>query len=158
LPGAPASKVLVLPALGDDAKSQCDALEAALTETLGDERWKFFKDEWNQRGTPSLRNLLGLDANELDQEMGAWISEKNGKFFAQSAWAAKWASRSSAGIPLEDFLPGASSTLVFPDGRTIVMPAEERMGLSDVPQPLRQTLLDWFRQQAASRLGGKGTP
>lgn len=149
-----ASKRMVLPALGDAAKSASDELKAVLTGTLGSERWQLVEPTWETRGTPSVRKTLNLDAASKSQEMAMWISEVGGKLTATYQWATEGTMQGSPGTALEMFLPGAT----LPDGTTFEEPPKNYLSIGDLPQSLNQSILDWLQQQAVTRLATKGNP
>ncbi|HSU54273.1 MAG TPA: sigma-70 family RNA polymerase sigma factor, partial [Candidatus Dormibacteraeota bacterium] len=139
---AVASKILFLPALGEEAKSSGQELQSELKTVLGAERWKVLQPYWEQRGTSTLQTALNLDANENEQELAAWISQKDGKFTAQYAWAITYASTYSAGVDLSLFLPDATKEPIsLPDGQSVELSPEDRLGCGKLPDPIRQQIL-----------------
>lgn len=153
-----ASKSLVLPALGEAANTAAGELQTALNGMLGPDRWQLVKPAWETRGTPSLRTTLNLDAAEKSQEMAVWISGAADKLTATYQWATEGTMRGSPGTALELFLPGANHTVTLSDGTTFEELPENHLGIADLPQTLKQSILDWLQQQAEARLGAKGNP
>jgi RNA polymerase sigma factor (sigma-70 family) len=148
-----ASKILVVPALGDQAKSNSDELQATLRDILGPERWKVVEPYWDQRGTSTLQSVLNLDANETEQEIAAWISQEDGKTVVHSGWAVRYASTTSGGMSLDSFLPGSTNhTISLPNGTTIEVSPDESLGGQNVPPTIKEPILSWVQQQAEDRL------
>jgi RNA polymerase sigma factor (sigma-70 family) len=156
---AVASKILFLPALGDDAKASADELQAALAGTLGPDRWKLLKPYWEQRGTSTLQRILNLDANETEQEIAAWISQENGDLVVRYGNAVRYASTTSGGIGLDSFLPGATNEPIsLPNGKILDLPLDDRLGIANLSAPLKQQILDWAQHEAEDRIPAKRNP
>jgi hypothetical protein len=105
-----------------------------------------------------LRKTLNLDAAEKTQEMAVWISGAADKLTATYQWATEGTMSGSPGTALEMFLPGANHGVTLPDGRTFDDLPENHLDIADLPQSLKQSILDWLQQQAEARLGAKGNP
>jgi RNA polymerase sigma factor (sigma-70 family) len=150
---AVASKILFLPALGDDAKASADELQAALASALGPDRWKLLKPYWEERGTSALQRILNLDASETEQEIAAWISQENGNLVVKYGTAVRYASTTSGSVSLDSFLPGATNEPIsLPNGKILDLPLDDRLGIANLSAPLKQQILAWVQQQAEDRV------
>jgi hypothetical protein len=138
-----ASHVWAVPPLEDEVKASGAQLEAALQATLGPERWPLVKEQLASVDT--LRRILNLDAGEKGQEIGAWVSQTGDNLTVGYGWSEKDSSFSNNGMALSLFTPGAPTD----HGQNPVESLEYR----SLPAALTARMLEWIRQQAATRLG-----
>jgi RNA polymerase sigma factor (sigma-70 family) len=163
------SKIFVLPALGEQAGSLNNTLEATFKNVLGAERWGLVQPLLNQSGTDTLRHYLNLDAN-LGQEFAVWIS-KQGDFLTETyGWADSSSTFTSpSSTILKAFLPGATApypTATYSSHNFDISPspsspqavAENWLKTENLPQPVSQAILDWLQQQATSHFATKENP
>ncbi len=142
------SRVFGLPALGDAVKQQAEALQTSLQNELGEERWPLVARQLESTGTDTMRRILNLDAGEKGQELAVWISEINGHLRAGYGWGEQGEACSSSGLDLRFFLEGST----LPGGGTI----QDYMNVRQFPAVLSEAAMAWIRQQAQTRLSGKG--
>lgn len=160
------SKIFVVPALGSEASTLGNELEAEFKSTLGAERWNWIEPYWDQRGTDTLRRTLNLDADSAAQEVAVWISQANGELMEGCGWADPTSMYTSFDQTLKSFLPGAKgphpTATYSPYNFNITpSPAPEVSGVElwrdtvnlPLPQSISQAIEDWLQQQAVSRLG-----
>jgi RNA polymerase sigma factor (sigma-70 family) len=144
-PSVAASKVWIVPPLGDDAKESGDELLAGLQRTLGEERWALVKPLLDSNGVNTQRHILNLDAAKEGQEVVAWIKEQDGRTLVGVGCAGPNGSYSSSGMALNLFLPDATTQ---DESSTL-----ERLELNAFPESLTRRVKEWIQQQAAARSG-----
>jgi RNA polymerase sigma factor (sigma-70 family) len=147
IPGkAIASQAWVVPALGEQVKASADALQATLRNLLGQERWPVVQAQL-KAGDTQLRRVLNFDAGERPQAMTVWLSEQNGKTTA-FGWSGLGAPFSSAGVSLDQFLPGHPLPVEAPPGTTPL----ECVGAQDLLPALTKRVQNWLEEQALRRV------
>ena len=142
---AVASKIWIVPALGDEVKIRGDELQAALQAALGEDRWPLVQAQLQSYGLNSLRMVLGLDAGQEAQQIGVWVYDENGRLEVGRGWAGQHTSSSSRGMALDLFKPNAEPV----PG----MDAAEYLGFLELPGTVSRRMKDWIQQQANTRLG-----
>ena len=145
---ASASKVWVIPPLGDAVATQTKTLQDSLQNTLGAERWQFVSEQLGTIGTDTLRRVLNLDAGQNPQEVAVWITEFNGKPTVGYGWQGNGGAFTQDGAPLDAFSPGAATS----PG----MDPAQFVGSRTLPAVLTSRMLAWLQQQAVA-LPGKET-
>jgi len=145
-----ASQVWELPALGDEAKQNSEALENALQAALGDQRWQLVSNQMSMIGTDTLRRILDLDVADRGREFAVWIRQQDGRPVVGYGWGDGNSSFTSGGIALSLFQPGAPSSGSFR--------IEDYFESRQLSPAFTQPALAWIQQQAQARLGTKGGP
>jgi RNA polymerase sigma factor (sigma-70 family) len=143
--GASASKVWVIPALGDEVTAQSKMLEDSLQATLGSERWQLVSQQLETIGTDTLRRVLSLDAGQNPQEIAVWIWENKGKPTVGYGWQGNGGAFSNDGVPLEVFNPGASAGTAAPRIDPV-----QFIGSRTLPAVVTSRMLAWLQQEAAA--------
>jgi hypothetical protein len=152
---AVSSKVWVIPPLGAAAAETAGNLQQAIAITLGGERTPLVAAAMGENSIGGLSQTLNLNALSDQQEIGVWITEKDGKSFANCSWAAEKTAggyMGSTGAPLELawFLPGATDSERF----------LARCGLDQIaslPGGVRGRIVSWIENEAVTRLQKEGS-
>lgn len=147
---AAASRIFVVPALGDAAVQQSEQLLSTLQTTLGEERWPLMAASLESHGTHTLRGILGLDAAKQSQELAVWINEGEKGATAGYMWGSANSTFSTSGQALASFLPGADSPTATA--------ATANFHANNLPEVMTSRMLVWLGQQAVARTGKEKQP
>lgn len=143
---AVASKIIVVPPLGEEAKEAVNRLMASLSETLGKERWALAAAPFNSQGFGTPNQILKLNAAEELQQIVAWISpgerDEPTVVFQLHRQVGMFG---TPGIGLANFLPDAEG--FWADA------AARQLSWGSFPESVVNRLRTWLQQQAVERLG-----
>ena len=152
-----ASKVFVLPELGNEAKQRADQMLAELRGILGEERWPLVQirlDDDLLGVTYNSGNVLGrilyLEPSKSGQELLVWVAtDDKGTPRIGYTWAGPGTVESNGGRALSVFLP---------EGDPNRTEGTQQFGDTRWQAALRQHGLTWLQEQAAARVGKGARP
>ncbi|MSU56935.1 MAG: sigma-70 family RNA polymerase sigma factor [Pedosphaera sp.] len=140
-----ATKVFVVPALGDETKARADRVLADMRAILGEVRWPLVRAKLEEHGTYTLDQVLHLDVNKSAQQLLVWVAPGDkGTPTMGYSWANDQMMMSMNRGTLSMFLP---------DGDPNKTVRSEELGRSYLAEALRRRGLSWFEEQAISRWG-----
>jgi hypothetical protein len=136
-----ASRVFVVPALGDAAKQSGEELIAGLKSLLGEERWRLVDAELQTYGTLTLRRVLGLDADHESEEIAVWVSRYGGNVPTVGYGAGMLSgSFTAGGEPL--------ASVLLPEGAMNGRSVVDGLHGANLPDPVITRIVAWLREQA----------